>query len=170
MTFDRLGVVLLLCNIHENMSVYILVLQNPFFATVGADGKFAIESVPDGSYTLTLWTEGKPPQSKKIVIKGETVAGIWMLLLLAAVAAGASATWTVGARIVRQVSSMANAIGEITAKDDLERRLPVGSADELGSLALAFNSLLAAQQTFARERAGTRHHLHAAFPRAARMI
>jgi signal transduction histidine kinase len=78
--------------------------------------------------------------------------GVWMLVLLLAVAAGAFATFTVGNRIVHQVVSMADEIGELSRTDDLERRLPVDSNDELGTLALTFNSLLMAQQGFHRER------------------
>jgi len=73
-------------------------------------------------------------------------------MLLIAVAAGAFATFTAGSHIVRQVASMAHAIGEITQTDDLHRRLQVDSTDELGTLAVSFNSLLSAQQGFARER------------------
>ena len=42
-TFDALGSVTLLCNIHEQMLGYVLVLQNPFFARVGADGQYRID-------------------------------------------------------------------------------------------------------------------------------
>jgi plastocyanin len=70
--FDQLGVVMLLCNIHENMSGFILVLQNPFFASPGADGRYTIENVPDGAYTVSLWAEGKPPQTRKVTVHGDT--------------------------------------------------------------------------------------------------
>jgi plastocyanin len=70
--FDQLGVVMLLCNIHENMSGFILVLQNPYFAAVGADGRYLLENVPDGAYTVSLWAEGKPPQARKVTIHGDT--------------------------------------------------------------------------------------------------
>src|SRR5262249_20745959 len=69
--------------------------------------------------------------------------GLWMLALLVAVAGGAWATWSVGNRIGHQVGSMAAAVGEITTHEHLDRRLSVGSADELGTLALSFNSMLA---------------------------
>lgn len=71
--------------------------------------------------------------------------GVWMLVLLLAVIAGGFATFSVGNRVVRQVSSMAATIGEITNAGDLDRRLAIGSDDELGTLSRAFNSLLAAQ-------------------------
>jgi plastocyanin len=70
MTFDQLGVVMLLCNIHENMSAFILVLQNPYFALVGDDGRFNLE-LPDGSYSLVLWTEGRPPETRKVTVRGD---------------------------------------------------------------------------------------------------
>ncbi len=79
--------------------------------------------------------------------------GLWMLALLLAVAGGGFATWTVGNGIVRRLSSMATTIGEITNAADLDRRLAVESADELGTLSMAFNSLLSAQQASVSERA-----------------
>jgi len=72
LVFDQLGVVMLLCNIHENMSAFILVLQNPFFAAVGGDGKYTLENIPDGAYSVSLWAEGKPPQTRKVTIHGDT--------------------------------------------------------------------------------------------------
>jgi len=72
-TFDKVGVVSLLCNIHETMSGYILVLQNPYFARVGADGKYAIGDVPDGSYTLALWAERGKPLRVPAVVRGGPV-------------------------------------------------------------------------------------------------
>jgi hypothetical protein len=72
LTFDRLGTVTLLCNIHEQMSGYVVVLQNPYFARLGADGSFAIEDVPDGQYSLTLWRERRPRPTQPVVVRGTT--------------------------------------------------------------------------------------------------
>jgi plastocyanin len=71
LTFDALGVVMLLCNIHENMSAFIVVLQNPFFARVGGDGRFKLPGVPEGNYALTLWVEGRTPVVRKISLHGD---------------------------------------------------------------------------------------------------
>jgi hypothetical protein len=68
-TFDQTGVVSLLCNIHENMSAYVLILQNPYFARVASDGRFQINDIPDGTYTFTLWNEKRPPVSIKAMVK-----------------------------------------------------------------------------------------------------
>jgi plastocyanin len=69
LVFDKLGVVMLLCNIHESMSAYILVLQNPYFATI-SDQHYRLE-VPEGSYTLVLWSEGRPLEQRKVSVHGE---------------------------------------------------------------------------------------------------
>ena len=72
--FTDPGVVSLLCNVHPEMSGYIIVSPTPYFAETGADGAYTIGNVPDGDYTITAWHEGKKVQSKKITVKGDTTA------------------------------------------------------------------------------------------------
>jgi plastocyanin len=54
-TFNRAGVVDLYCNIHPDMVASIKVLDSPYFAVTGSDGKFRVDGVPAGSYTLVGW-------------------------------------------------------------------------------------------------------------------
>jgi plastocyanin len=56
--FDQVGEVLVLCNIHMEMAASILVLRDPFFARAGADGRYRIDGVPAGAYTLRVWRDG----------------------------------------------------------------------------------------------------------------
>jgi len=70
--FDKPGVVPLLCNVHPEMSGFIIVTPTPYFAQADAGGNFKIANVPDGSYTLTVWHEGSKPQSKPITVSGDT--------------------------------------------------------------------------------------------------
>ena len=72
--FTEPGVVPLLCNVHPEMSGYIIVSPSPYFAETGADGTYTIANVPDGQYTVTAWHEGKKLQSKKINVSGDTTA------------------------------------------------------------------------------------------------
>lgn len=67
-TFRREGVVTLLCSKHQEMSAYIVVLQNPLFALTNEEGKFTIESVPPGSYTVKAWYERLKPQSQEVEV------------------------------------------------------------------------------------------------------
>jgi plastocyanin len=53
--FDKVGVVKIACNIHDWMSGIILVLPSAHFAVTGADGKFVLEDMPNGTYTLVAW-------------------------------------------------------------------------------------------------------------------
>jgi plastocyanin len=54
-TFDREGIVDIYCNIHPEMSAHVLVLSTPYHALVGKDGRFRIEGVPAGAYSLVAW-------------------------------------------------------------------------------------------------------------------
>jgi plastocyanin len=54
-TFDRPGIVDVLCLIHTFMRAKILVVPNPYYATIAADGTFRIRNVPAGTLTLTFW-------------------------------------------------------------------------------------------------------------------
>lgn len=72
--FDQPGVVPLLCNVHPEMSGYIIVSPTPYFAETGADGEFTLSDVPDGEYTITAWHEGKKIQARKIKVSGNTTA------------------------------------------------------------------------------------------------
>ena len=55
--FDEPGVVRIYCNIHPQMSGFVLVRDNPFWARVSADGSFAIPDVPAGTWVVKAWHE-----------------------------------------------------------------------------------------------------------------
>jgi plastocyanin len=69
--FDNPGAVPLLCNVHPEMSAYIVVAPTPYFATSDKSGNYKIDNVPDGSYTVTAWHEGAKNQSKPVTVAGE---------------------------------------------------------------------------------------------------
>ena len=72
--FDEAGIVPLLCNVHPEMSGYIVVVPTPHFAETAANGSYTIANVPDGQYTVSAWHEGKKVSSKKITVSGNTTA------------------------------------------------------------------------------------------------
>ena len=53
--FDKPGVVALGCNVHDWMVAYVLVVDTPYFAKTGANGRARIANVPAGPYRLRLW-------------------------------------------------------------------------------------------------------------------
>jgi plastocyanin len=54
-TFDKSCNVTLLCNVHPEMSAFVVVLGNPYFIVTRRDGYFKIDNVPPGEYTLKAW-------------------------------------------------------------------------------------------------------------------
>ena len=72
--FDAPGVVPLLCNVHPEMSAYIVVSPTPYFVVTEADGSYKIANLPDGQYTVSAWHEGMKVQSKPVKVAGETTA------------------------------------------------------------------------------------------------
>ena len=69
-TFDKAGVVPVLCNVHPDMAGYIIVSPTPYFAETDDSGNYKIKDVPDGSYTLVVWHEGAKNQSKPLTVAG----------------------------------------------------------------------------------------------------
>jgi plastocyanin len=72
-TFDRAGIVQLFCHIHSNMSAVVLVLENPFFAVPTRAGRYTIDDVPPGDYTVIGWHERIQPVQRTVhVVAGQT--------------------------------------------------------------------------------------------------
>ena len=51
------------------MQAWIVVLQNPYFATTDSNGNFVIKNVPKGAYELKVWYPFYNSTSIKVVIK-----------------------------------------------------------------------------------------------------
>jgi len=45
------------CDVHGWMNAYVGVLDHPYFATTGEDGKFELKTLPPGTYTIEAWHE-----------------------------------------------------------------------------------------------------------------
>jgi len=75
--FNDLGVASLLCNVHPEMSGYVVVVATPYFAVTNKDGEYEIKNVPDGNYTLKTWSEdGKPATATANVSGGAATADL----------------------------------------------------------------------------------------------
>ncbi len=53
--FDKTGVIAVGCNIHDDMTGYIRVVDTPFAGKTGADGEVTISGLPAGPATVTIW-------------------------------------------------------------------------------------------------------------------
>ena len=72
-TLDKTGDVLILCNIHMEMEAHILVLDSPYFASVGADGRYRIVDVPAGEYVLRIWQDRWRSFSRTLEVQREEI-------------------------------------------------------------------------------------------------
>jgi len=70
--FNDLGVVSLLCNVHPEMSGYVVVVPTPYFAVTDKDGNFEIKNVPPGKYSLKTWSEDGKPATQAVDLSSAT--------------------------------------------------------------------------------------------------
>lgn len=62
------------CDAHEWMHAWIWEFDHPYYATTGADGRFTINDVPPGTYTLVTWHEAAGEKSIPVTVSaGKTV-------------------------------------------------------------------------------------------------
>jgi len=66
--FDKPGVWTMLCNVHAEMSAYVIVTETPYFARTDKDGKFVLKDVPPGKYTLKVWHSKAKPATVSIEV------------------------------------------------------------------------------------------------------
>lgn len=67
-TFEKPGIAPLLCNVHAEMSAFIIVLKNPYFAVSNREGIFEIKDVPPGTYTIKTWHEKLKEHKQEIIV------------------------------------------------------------------------------------------------------
>lgn len=68
------GLIKIKCDAHEWMHAWIMELDNPYYATTGADGHFTISDVPPGTYTLAIWHEAAGEKTAPVTVAaGQTV-------------------------------------------------------------------------------------------------
>lgn len=86
MVFDKPGLVAILCNVHPEMSAFVLPLKTPYFAVTDKDGKFQIpndkamkiakvaekyKKLPAGRYKLITWHEKLKTKTAEVVVPDE---------------------------------------------------------------------------------------------------
>jgi plastocyanin len=59
--FDKPGIAVLGCNIHDQMLAWVVIVETPHHATSDAQGQLRLDNVPPGSYRLRSWHPGLPP-------------------------------------------------------------------------------------------------------------
>jgi plastocyanin len=74
-TFDKPGVVRVLCNVHPNMEAFIVVKNHPYFIAPDKNGNYRLDGVPVGKYRLQVWHPqlGTTEAGVELVREGEVV-------------------------------------------------------------------------------------------------
>ncbi|MEQ1897412.1 MAG: carboxypeptidase regulatory-like domain-containing protein [Vicinamibacterales bacterium] len=67
--FDRPGIIRVFCDIHSHMNAFILVFSHPFFAITDADGRYRIDNVPPGTYSVVAWNEGVTSEPRTVTVR-----------------------------------------------------------------------------------------------------
>jgi plastocyanin len=83
--FDKPGVVVLGCNIHDWMIGYIYVSESPYFAKTGADGKAQLNDLPARRYQVRAWhprLQGPEPTTQPVELDADTHAALFWKLVL----------------------------------------------------------------------------------------
>jgi plastocyanin len=70
--FDKPGIAVLGCNIHDNMVAWVVILETPWFARTDAQGRARLPEVPAGPHQLRTWhagfAVGAPAQVQPLVV------------------------------------------------------------------------------------------------------
>jgi plastocyanin len=93
--FDKPGAVVLGCNIHDWMVGYVYVTDDPWFAVSDAQGRVQLDSLPVGSYAVSLWHPQAPamlPQAAGALMLDEQPSQQRYALVTQAPAAAAPAS------------------------------------------------------------------------------
>ena len=81
--FDRSGIAVLGCNIHDNMVAWVVVVETPYYGRSGPDGQVVLGNVPPGSYRLRAWHPALPvgaPALDQALTVGPEPAGVSLRL------------------------------------------------------------------------------------------
>lgn len=75
--FDKPGIAVLGCNIHDNMTAWVVIVESPWFARTDAQGRARLPEVPAGRHQLRSWhadfAVGAPALSQPLVVDSAPV-------------------------------------------------------------------------------------------------
>ena len=70
-SFNKAGVVHVLCNLHASMSSYVVVHEEPYAAVTDRTGRFHFRDLPPGRYRVRVWHErAHDVTTREVVVEG----------------------------------------------------------------------------------------------------
>jgi len=79
-TFNESCEIPLLCNVHAEMSAFVVVLDNPYFGVTRKDGSFKIDNVPPGTYKLKTWHEKLKSVEQEVKVESSKTVEVSFLM------------------------------------------------------------------------------------------
>lgn len=73
-TFKQPCAATLLCSVHPEMEAFVVAVPTPYFAVTDKAGAYAIEDLPDGTYTVKVWHPRLKEISRTLTIAGDVRA------------------------------------------------------------------------------------------------
>jgi len=79
-TFEFPETIKITCDVHKWMTAWLIVQENPYYVLTDENGKYTLEGVPAGTYTVQAWQEslGKTTQEVTVSAGGEATADFAM--------------------------------------------------------------------------------------------
>jgi len=68
-SFPRVDVISVRCDLHAWMQAYVVIAKNPYYAISERGGKFTLDGVPPGRYHLKVWSESLGESEQDIVVE-----------------------------------------------------------------------------------------------------
>ncbi len=72
--FKKAGAFPVYCNIHAQMTAFVVVVSTPFFTQAGADARWKVAGVPAGKYALHVWHERAPEVTQDVDVPAAGLA------------------------------------------------------------------------------------------------
>jgi plastocyanin len=76
--FDKPGVVVLGCNIHDHMIAYLAIVDSPHFVKTGKEGRAKIDGLAAGDYDLNTWhySQAARPDVRIVKLRADETASV----------------------------------------------------------------------------------------------
>lgn len=74
--FKAAGVYPIYCNVHPRMTAFVIAVKTPYFTQASDDGRFSIEKVPAGKYTIHIWHDRGGERTEDIVVPATGLDGL----------------------------------------------------------------------------------------------
>jgi plastocyanin len=71
--FDKPGAVTVHCDIHDRMRGTVLVLETPYFVRTDSQGRYRLEHLPAGTYTLKAWVTEREVRERPVELRNGSI-------------------------------------------------------------------------------------------------